>query len=415
MKNQFKDAIFKIRKDAAALLGFPWSAPAAPSARSSTSNGFVETVTDKDLLEEFLRNPAANAVVMDVAYDAVSEFNAVGADEKPLEEFDAAVQVLYEEKIEKQLKKALLFTRLYGYCGILIGYADGMKLSEEADRTKQIKYLQVIPKPWIDEVATKKDGEGNPLFPLELDNYKINIGNKPTQIDASRIVHITNRSIQEETITGTSSLLRIYDALTIIRSMIWGTGQAVWRHGGGLTVFIAPDSTDPQTQIDAIDEIVTDMNAMTVLTMPPGTEVVTGSTGALNPKEYFDVIIKQIAIGSRIPTSILTGSQAGTLTASEKDRVDYSQLLTSIQDSILTQALTDIVKRFQESKQLPEQEFLIAWNRTPIRALEEAKENLLKSETKLNEARTQTELATAKKLNLEYKDLQEQMSLWGTG
>lgn len=403
----------RIIKDAAdALLGFPWSTPVEPSARSTTSNGFVETVTDKDLLDTFLRNPAANAVVMDVAYDAVSEFNAVSKDAKQLKEFNAAVQMLYEETIEKTLKKAILFTRLYGYCGILIGYADGMKLSEEADRTKQIKYLQVIPKPWIDEAVTKKDDAGNPIFPLELDHYKINIGNTPTKIDASRIVHITNRSIREETITGESSLLRIYDALTIIRSMVWGTGQAVWRHGGGLTVFIAPDSIDPQTQIDAIDEIVTDMNAMTVLTMPPGTEVVTGSTGSLNPKEYFDVIIKQIAIGSRIPTSILTGSQAGTLTASEKDRVDYSQLLTSIQDSLITPALTDILNRFQESKQLPEQEFLVAWNRTPIRALEEAKENLIKSEADLNEARTQTELATAKKLDLEYRDLKAQMELW---
>lgn len=412
MKKLFSDTRRSLARDASALLGFPWSAPAEPSARSTTSSGFVETVTDTMLLDMFLRNPTANAVVLDVAYDAVMEFRMCSKELKPLEELNAEVQVLFEEMIENTLKRALLFTRLYGFCGILIGYSDGKSFSEVADKSSKIKYLQVIPKPWIDEVVPKKDDSGNIVFPLELDHYKVNIANSSTQIDASRLIHISNRSTKEESLTGESSLLRIYDALTVMASMVWGTGQAMWRHGGGMTVFIAPDSADPQAQINAIDEVTADINAMTVLTMPPGTEVVTGAPGALNPKEYFDVITKQIAIGSRIPTSILTGSQAGTLTASEKDRVDYAQLLMSIQDSLITPALADILKRFQAANQLPEQEFIISWKRTPIRALEEAKEKMYLAEATLNEARSRLELANAKNAELEYKERKEQMQLW---
>lgn len=406
----------KLVKDAAAeLLGFPWSKPAEPKARSTTSSGFQETVTDADLLSIFTRNPTANAVVADVAYDAVGEFQITTMAGEPDKEMDLQVQEIFEGMMEWQLKKALLFTRLYGYCGILIGYADGEKLKEPADKKSRIKYLQVIPKPWIDEVVQKKDAEGNIQIPLELDKYEVNMGEatKKTSIDASRILHITNRSIREESMIGESSLLRIFDALTVMQSMVWGTGQAMWRNGGGLTVFIAPDSEDPQAQIDAIDGVTTDINAMTVLTMPPGTEVVTGGTGALNPKEYFEVITKQIAIGSRIPTSILTGSQAGTLTASEKDRVDYSQLLASIQDTVLTPALNDLIHRLQETGQVKSNgAFKIAWERTPIRALEEAKEKEILARTDLYEKQARLEEANAKNAELDYKEKKGQMDLW---
>lgn len=406
----------KIVKDAAAeLLGFPWSKPTEPKARSTTSSGFQETVTDTDLLNMFTRNPTANAVVADVAYDAVGEFQVTTMEGEQDKEMDLQVQEIFEDMMELQLKKALLFTRLYGYCGILIGYADGKKLEEPANLKSQISYMQVIPKPWIDEVALKKDEDGNIRIPLELDKYEVNMGEatKKTSIDASRILHITNRSIKEESLIGESSLLRIFDALTVIRSMVWGTGQAMWRNGGGLTVFIAPDSEDSQAQIDAIDEVATDINAMTVLTMPPGTEVVTGSTGALNPKEYFDVITKQVAIGSRIPTSILTGSQAGTLTASEKDRVDYSQLLASIQDTVLTPALNDLIHRLQETGQVQSNgAFRIAWERTPIRALEEAKEKEILSRTELYEKQARLEEANAKNAELDYKEKKDQMAMW---
>ena len=406
----------KIVKDAAAeLLGFPWSKPTEPKARSTTSSGFQAKVTDTDLLDMFTRNPTANAVVADVAYDAVGEFHVATMAGEPDKELDLQVQEIFEGMIEQQLKKALLFTRLYGYCGILVGYADGLELKEPANLNSRIKYLQVIPKPWIDEVVTKKHKDGNISIPLELERYEVNMGDatKKTTIDASRIVHITNRSIKEESLTGESSLLRIFDALTVMRSMVWGTGQAMWRSGGGLTVFIAPDSEDPQAQIDAIDGVTTDINAMTVLTMPPGTEVVTGSTGALNPKEYFDVITKQVAIGSRIPTSILTGSQAGTLTASEKDRVDYSQLLASIQDTVLTPALHNLIRRLQESAQISSNgTFRIAWERTPIRALEEAKEKEILSRTELLKKQARLEDANAKNAELDYREKKDQMALW---
>jgi hypothetical protein len=123
MKKFLKDATSKIRKDAADLLGFPWSKPAAPSTRSTTSSGFVGTITDTNLQDMFRRNQAAHAVVADVATDAMVPFVCTDSKGEELEAFNAAVQVIFQKFIAKPLTRALNFTRLYGHCGILIGYA----------------------------------------------------------------------------------------------------------------------------------------------------------------------------------------------------------------------------------------------------------------------------------------------------
>jgi len=404
----------KFIRDAASLLGFPWAAPAAPSARSTTSSGFVATVTDENLKAMYLRNQAAHAVVTDVATDAMTTFTCTSPKGEELEKFNAEVQLTFQKFISKPLTRSLIFTRLYGHCGILIGYADGQQMESELTGTPQIQYLQTIPKPWINDIVLKTDKAGGLILPPALHHYSISISNTPQDIDASRLVHLSIPSLQEESLEGESALTCIYDDLTSLKSMTWGFGQAAWRHGGGLTAFIAPDSADPQTQIDAIDELVTDINAMTVLTLPHGTEMVTESGSGLNPKEYYDTCLQMISIGSRIPVSILRGSVAGSLSASEKDRKDYFELLDNIQKTLITPALTDILHRFQASGQLPEQEFIIEWDKTPMWTVEVERAKLIATQAELEEARTKTERATAKRAELEYKDMKQQMELWQT-
>ena len=393
MKKNVKDTISKISRDAADLLGYPWSKPEAPSARSTTSSGFVANISDADLMEMFRRNQAAHAVVADVATDAMVPFVCTDSEGEELEKFNAAVQVIFQKIISQPLTHALTFTRLYGHSGILIGYADSAKMETELKGSPKIQYLQAIPKPWINDIALKTDQASGLRLPPELKSYTISISNTPQTIDASRLCHLRNPSIHEESLEGESSLICIYDDLTTLKSMTWGAGQAMWRHGGGLTAFVAPDSADPQAQIDAIDELVVDINAMTVLTLPNGTQMFSESSGSLNPKEYFDTCLQMISIGSRIPVSILRGSVAGSLTSSEKDRKDYYELLDNIQKEILTPTLTNILNRFQASGQLPEQEFLIAWDRAPIWEMEEQKAKLLTAQTELTEAKTQAQLA----------------------
>jgi hypothetical protein len=374
MKKFLRDASFKIRRDAATALGFPHVQPTKPTSRSSTKSGFDEVITDANLKEMFRRNQAAHAIVADVASDAVTTFTVTDLKGNVNENWNGDVHLIATELILNPLARAVRFTRHYGYCGLLIGYADGESMETAVEGNPKVTYIQPIPKTWVNEVVMKKDKEGNLRLPLELDHYTVNIGNTNQSIDASRLIHLENPSVDEESPTGESSLLCVYDDLSGLKSMTWGTYQAMWRHGGGLHVFTAPDSSDAQAQIDAIVDTTTNINAMTTLTMPPGTTAQALSSGALNPKEYFDACLQMISIGTRIPVSILRGSVAGSLTASEKDRKDYFELLDNIQKELITPALTDIIHR--------------------------------------NEAKTKTEIAIAKKADLEAKDTAEQLKLW---
>lgn len=344
-------------------MAFPWTKPASGLAKAAESNGFEITVGDRDILDMVGRNQVAHAVVVDVASDAVNGFECMTPRETPLPEFDAMVKMLFVDKISKPLTDALMFCRMYGYCGLLIGYADG-SLEGKAKEGAEIEYLQPIPKNWVDEIIYVEK-EGSPILPLTIEKYKVNISSKSVLIDASRMIHLSNPSLDASSLEGDSSIKCVYDLCKVVKSMDWGTGQAMWRHGGGLTAFVVPDSRDQQAQIDAIAELVVDINAMTTLVLPNGTTVESEGNIGLNPEPYYKVIVQQIAVGTRIPTSILTGSQAGTLTASMKDRHDYFELLGDIQSDILTPVLTDILKRCQLNGMLPDVEFMIKWDECP--------------------------------------------------
>lgn len=398
MKQRWKDAV-------ATILGFPYSTPTKP--KSTGTEMFVETIADSDLKAMTKRNQAAHCIITDVAQDAVTGFECLKPNGSEQETFNAEVQLLYTKYIAVPLAKALQQTRLYGFCGILIGYNTQDKLSTKAKPSTKISYIQELPKTWISEVVLKKDSEGNQVLPLEIDCYTLSQQNNE-KLHSTKLVHMYNHSVTTESLEGESSLECVYDNLTILKSMDWGTGQNMWRSAGGLTAFIAPPGSKQET-IDGISDIVEEINAKTALTLPPGTDVKGTRTTNINPEPSYTVIMQQISMGTRIPVSILAGSQSGTLSASEKDRKDYFELLDNIQKNLLTPTLTSILKKFQESGQLAQKEFIIKWDKTPVWLSEEAKGKLYIAQTELQTNIARRELIQAKQKELEYKARKEEL------
>jgi hypothetical protein len=126
-------------------------------------NGFQETITDVDYKTAVERNQAAHAIVVDVASDAFTGFQN-----------DALFHDLFMESVSTPMRAAYMFCRMYGYCGLLIGYADNGTLSQPADPSSKIEYLQPLPKNWIEEIVYKKV-DGRPILPLTVDKYKVNM------------------------------------------------------------------------------------------------------------------------------------------------------------------------------------------------------------------------------------------------
>lgn len=379
----------------AAKLGFPQLTPR--QATTTDTGMFQEVITDGDRTEMFKRNQLAHAIVADVASDALTNFEIVKPDGEEFSELNNEVQTLYSEKIAISLLRTLTYMRIHGQAGLLIGFSDTKTFSTPVEKGAKIEYLQALPKELVDEIVLNKDATTQEvILPLTLNHYKLKSGKI---IDASRIIHLHTFDLGETDLNGLSCLDPIYDLLTIIKSMDWGVGQTMWRQGAGLTTLTAPEGSK-QAQVDAIDDAVADINAKSVLTVPAGTKVESHRPGGLPPEGFYTVTVNQIAAGSRIPVSILLGSQRGTISASEKDRKDYFELLKSLQINYITPVLIKIINLYQASGQLPSGEFSISFRTPTIISLEESKSALNLVEAEHKKALAKLHTANAKLIEL---------------
>jgi len=397
VKKLFRDAI----NSALEKLGFPYLTP-HPTKTGKEIGYFQETITKADLWDMYERNQLAHNIVYNVTLDLLSAgFKCVSPTTgEELKTFDAEVQKLYKEKIHLPLLKTLLQARLYGSAGLLIGSRDTHGFEKKANPKDKIDYLTSIPERWIEEKVPVKDKEGFVTLPLELSHYSLSYRGKTVKIHASRIIHVQPISIKED-FDGESALAPIYDVLTVLKTMDWSSGQAMFRHGAGLVSIIAgnPD-LDAQEQIDAIDAAVSEINTKTVITYPPGTRIQVDHPGALDPTKYYQVITNQIAGGSNIPISVLLGAQTGAIASSQKDRADYADFLVGLQVHDVTPALEGILKRFQKSGQLSKTEFKIEWQAPEVFMVEKARGALL-------EAQAEREEAQAEKIRVELEGLRK--------
>jgi hypothetical protein len=389
MKKLFRDAL----NSALTKLGFPFLTP-HPTKTGKEIGYFQIKITDSDLYQMYKRNQLAHNIITNVAYDVFSSgFRCLTLKGEEDKEFDAKVQQIYERFIHYPLFKTYLQARLYGSAGLLIGSNDRNELDKPAKVEDKISYLYPIPHDWVFQAAPEKDEMGNIVLPQKLAYYELKyLKTTSTKIDASRLAHIQPSSI-EDNFEGESAYC-VFDVLTVLKNLDWATGQAMFRHGAGLTTIIAGVGAS-QAQIDAIDAAVSEINVKTVLILPPGCTKETDRPGALDPEKYYNVITAQIAGGSNIPISILMGAQAGAVEASTKDRKD------AIQVNDLTPPLTAVIKRFQASKQLPNNDFLIQWNSPSIFIIDIARGKLYEAraeheEAKAEERRVQTQLLQLK-------------------
>lgn len=338
-----------------------------------------------DYLAVTKRNQVGFNVVSTVAQDAVmGGFHCVDTEEKVIVDFDKKVQKLYSKEIESPLVIAYARARLFGSSGILVGFEDSYNLNVKRPYGKKIRYLYALQEELIASREAKTNQRGQREFPLELDYYKLKADTKNVNIDGSRLIHIQPFAIVDD-FDGTSTLEPIYDLLTILKNGDWSLGQNLFRNASGLT-FVIPGAGSSQVQIDAIRDETVNANAKSLVTLIPGCAVTSAPASTLSPGQYYDVLMGQISAGCNIPVSILTGAQSGQ-GVSENDRRDYADFLCGLQKSCLTPALMKILKLYQESNQLPKQDFKIKWDSRSIFMIEEARTKLYNARTSVEEVK----------------------------
>jgi hypothetical protein len=388
-------------RDTLQKLIFPWLTP-HPVNTGSEVGEFQVTINDLDYEQASKRNQVGFNVIYTVAADTVmGGFQCVDERGELLVEFNKKVQKIYAKEIESPLQIAFAGARLYGSAGILIGFENSKNLSLKQIYGNKIAYIYALPERLIAHKNAKENNQGETEFPLELDNYELK-SYKNGKIDGSRLVHLQLFGIADD-FDGTSTLESIYDLLTILKSADWSLGQNLFRHASGLS-FIIPGDGASQAQITMISEVVSNINAKSIVTLVPGCSVTTAPASALSPGQHYDVLMGQISAGCNIPISILTGAQSGQ-GVSENDRRDYADFIVGLQKSCLTPALRQILELYQESKQLPKQDFIIKWNLISIFMIEEAR-------AKLYNARTEVEKKKEKEIEAKAKLYEARAKYW---
>jgi len=386
-------------------LGFPFLTP-HPTRTGREIGYFQKRILDDDLYLMYKRNQVAHNIILNVTYDVFSSgFKCLTSEGEEDKDFDSKVQLIYQRFIHAPMFQTYLQSRLYGSAGMLIGFDDGGGFDREVANRSKINYLYSIPHDWIYQLCPQKDEVGNVILPQTLEYYELKyLKTTSTKIHASRLLHVQPSSIEDD-FEGESVLFCIFDLLTVLKSMDWSIGQAMYRHGGGLTTIISGEgSNDPQGQVDAIEEITRDLNTKTVLVLPPKSTVHAQQPGALNPDGYYRAVISQISAGSNIPVSVLIGAQSGQ-GVSENDRRDYGEFIQTLQNSDLTPALHAIISKFQISGQLPKNEFEISWNAKSIFMIET-------SRAKLYDRRAETEEQVKREVQAKAKLYASRAKYW---
>lgn len=379
-------------RDGLQKLIFPWLTPHPVNTDSGVGDFQVE-IHKADYLEASKRNQVGFNIIYNVAQDAVTGgFHCVDEEEKVLVEFDKEVQVLYKREIEQPLQIAFARARLYGSAGILIGFSGSSNLSLKPIYGKAIEWVYALPEELIRSKNAKENSRGETEFPLELDNYELK-SYKNGKIDGSRLVHMQPFTIEDD-FYGTPTLEAVYDLLTVLKNADWSLGQNIFRHSSGLT-FITPGDGATQAQIEAISDRVSNVNAKSIITLVPGCSVTSTPASALSPGQHYDVLMGQVSAGCNIPVSILTGAQSGQ-GVSENDRRDYADFITGLQKNCLTPTVRRILELYQESKQLPKQEFRISWNLRSIFMIEASRAKLYDARTAVEKVKEQEVEARAK-------------------
>lgn len=352
-----------------AEMGFPYSRP-DKSSYDASSTLFQATVTDAEMLETFMRNPLAKVIVNDVVEDVFEKGFEIHCTEDGLqdqEKTDEELTNLFVDYFNKFVLQPFLLvhklSRLYGYSVLLIGFNDGRELSEPAKPRAKITYFQPIDKTWIQNVEYKKDEDGHYLMPIKIASYKMQEEFVATEsIHPSRVLHFENIGIDILKL-GVSSLLACYDDLTVIKHVTWGAGQTMWRSGNQMVSVIGPPRAS-ETQIETIDNALIDINTQTAMAFPFGTIFETHAPSGLNPAPYAKIPIDNIAAATRIPLSILIGTQKGALASSLTDARDYASTLAAIQSNIITPLLNSLFWTLQKAGTLPYKKFEIVWENT---------------------------------------------------
>lgn len=333
MVSQLQRKQRRASKDAAETFGIR-------GAGATSQANFGDEIDLEDRLFAIKREPTAHRLVFQVAHDVFDKwFKVEEISEKPDPNFDRDVQeILGKLNAKSVFSQMAAFERGFGWAIIALTSVDyGQNLASPVKQPRELRELVPYAGDLHFTVQTadedrdpKSDRHGLPN--LYTFNQLTVTGSRQVKIHYTRVIHFATRLL-DHAYKGLSVLDCVYDDMTVSRNVRWGLGQTIFRYGSGFPDVTVTGATGKQLDDLEASQQFKNLQARTYFLHNEKTTFdfkgVAGRT--LNPEPYHQITMESISIGSGVPASTLRGVQAGAVTGSEVNQLDYSKLVSDAQ------------------------------------------------------------------------------------
>ena len=316
-----------------------------PRGGAGGGGQYGEKIREPDRTFAILREPVAHRVVCTVAKDIFDNWFTLeleGAKEDETKAFDKVIQAeLRRLRAKREATIMSVMERGYGMGIIVLGYQDDPKsLEDPLKKPTRLRQIKAYGTPQITRVQLDKreevDNKPNPHYMLP-DVYSIARKGvtKRLRVHHSRVIHFATRYYDPNKAQwqGQSVLDDIWDDVVTLRNIRWSMGQTMFRYGSGFPVFRFEKATKAQIQAWIDAGLFGDISNRTFFAHNEKQNIeFKGLLGqALNPDPYVQGILESISCGTGIPKAILRGAQAGALTGSEVNQMEYYGIISDEQ------------------------------------------------------------------------------------
>ena len=186
-----------------------------------------------------------------------------------------------------------------------------------------------------------------------------------TTIHWSRVV-IAAEGADTGDIYGVSELEAPYNSLMDLRKVIGGGAEGFYKNAAQNVVFSVKDLTAASRNAEALENFSAqynefDRNRSRRAIMAPGMDVTALESSLINPKEFFNAALNDIASASQIPSTILIGQQTGRL-ASGEDSEAFNANVQSRRVNFLTQMIGDVIDWCITAGAIPSSDYEVVWD-----------------------------------------------------
>jgi hypothetical protein len=298
---------------------------------------FGQAINLQDLLFAIKREPMAKRLVFDVAHDVFDKwFQVEDLSEKPDPNFDKVVQkALNDLSAKSVLSQMAVFERGFGWAIIAMTFVDyGEDTSSPVKNPRGILEIFAYAGDLHFTVQSSdedKNGKSSRYgLPIQ---YTLNEqGASQRKLHFTRVIEFATRLL-DHNYKGESVLNCLYDDLTVLRNVRWGLGQTIFRYGSGFPDVTVKGASDARLdKMEARHHFKTIQARTYFLHSDDTTLEFKGLAGkALNPEPYNNIIVESLSTGSGVPAPILRGTEAGAVTGSETNQLDYGKIVSDAQ------------------------------------------------------------------------------------